>query len=216
MRRILILLCVLVMAIAVVAPAMASAALLDPAELTEQAPDVFRARFVTSKGEFVVEVTREWAPIGADRFYNLVANGYYDDNRFFRVLEGFVAQFGLNADPKLSAIWGDAKIEDDPVTQSNKRGTLTFATSGENSRTTQLFINFKDNTRLDAMGFAAFGAVAEGMDVVDQLYGGYGEGAPRGAGPAQPRIMAEGNEYLEKDFPQLDYIEKATIVPASE
>lgn len=171
---------------------------------------MFRADFKTSKGEFQVEVHRDWAPLGADRFYNLVNNGFFDDARFFRVIEGFVAQFGLNGDPRVSAAWSEARLEDDPVAESNRRGTITFATAGENSRTTQVFINFKDNSRLDGMGFAPFGEVVSGMEVVDQLYSGYGDGV------AQNRIVAEGNEYLKKEFPDLDYVVEATVVPMPE
>lgn len=184
----------------------------DPASLNEKAPAVYNAKFDTSKGSFVVEVHRDWAPNGADRFYNLVKNGFYNDVRFFRVLEGFMAQFGINGDPSLSAVWRNANIKDDPVKQSNGRGTITFATAGPNSRTTQVFINFGDNAGLDGQGFSPFGKVASGMDVVDSLYGGYGEGAPRGGGPDQGQVQAQGNAYLEKAYPKLDYVKTATIV----
>src|ERR1700719_128811 len=166
--------------------------LANPAALNEQAPPVYKVRFDTSKGPFVVEVHRDWAPNGADRFYNLVKNGYYDDTRFFRVISGFMVQFGINGDPKISAPWRGATINDDPVKQSNKRGYITFATSGANSRTSQVFINFADNTGLDGQGFSPFGQVTTGMNVVDALYSGYGEGAPRGRGPDQGRIQSEG------------------------
>ena len=189
----------------------ASRALLSPAALNEQAPPVYKVKFDTSKGTFVVEVHRDWAPIGADRFYNLVKNGFYDDDRFFRVVQGFMVQFGINGNPQVSAQWENADIKDDPVKQSNKPGFITFATRGPNSRTTQVFINYNDNGRLDAMGFAPFGQVTQGLEVVQALYGGYGEGAPRGAGPSQPKIQAEGNAYLTSQFPKLDYIRKATI-----
>ena len=178
----------------------------------ERAPDEFRVKFETSQGEFVVAVHRDWAPHGADRFYTLVKNGYYDGCRFFRVLEEFVAQFGINGDPEVTARWREAAIPDDPVNTSNARGTITFATSGPNSRTTQVFINLVDNSRLDEMGFSPFGEVVEGMEVVDSLYSGYGEGAPEGIGPDQGRISEEGNQYLEQNYPKLDYIVKATIV----
>ena len=184
----------------------------DPASLTEKAPAVYKAKFDTSKGAFVIEVHRDWAPNGADRFYNLVKNGFYNDVRFFRVLDGFMAQFGINGNPNLSAVWRDANIKDDPVKQSNTRGTVTFATSGPNSRTTQVFINFGDNAGLDGQGFSPFGKVVSGMDVVDALYGGYGEGAPRGDGPDQGRVQTQGNAYLEKAYPKLDYVKTATIV----
>jgi len=184
----------------------------DPASLNEKAPAVYQAKFDTSKGSFVIEVHRDWAPNGADRFYNLVKNGFYDDVRFFRVLEGFMAQFGINGDPSLSAVWRNANIKDDPVKQSNTRGMITFATAGPNTRTTQVFINFGDNAGLDGQGFSPFGKVVSGMDVVDSLYGGYGEGAPNGAGPDQGRVQSQGNAYLEKSFPKLDYVKTATIV----
>lgn len=180
--------------------------------VTMTAPALFRAKFETSKGTFTIEVHRDWAPHGADRFYNLVRNGFYDGVRFFRVLDGFVAQFGIHGDPSIAAVWRSETIPDDPVRQANRRGTVTYATAGPNTRTTQVFINLADNSRLDAMGFAPFGLVVEGMDVVDRLYAGYGEGAPRGSGPAQPRIQAEGNEYLAREFPKLDFIEHATII----
>jgi peptidyl-prolyl cis-trans isomerase A (cyclophilin A) len=184
----------------------------DPASLNEKAPGVYQAKFDTSKGAFVLEVHRDWAPNGADRFYNLVKNGFYNDVRFFRVLEGFMAQFGINGDPSISAVWRDAKIKDDPVKVSNGRGTITFATAGPNTRTTQVFINFGDNAGLDGQGFSPFGKVVSGMDVVDSLYGGYGEGAPRGAGPDQGQVQAQGNAYLQQDYPKLDYVKTATIV----
>jgi peptidyl-prolyl cis-trans isomerase A (cyclophilin A) len=192
-------------------PLIAQGNLGNPAALTEQAPATYKARFDTSKGVFVIDVRREWAPVGADRFYNLVKNGFYDDNRFFRVISGFMVQFGINGNPQVSTPWRNAQIKDDPVKQSNKRGFITFATSGPNSRTTQVFINFGDNSRLDGMGFASFGQVSSGMNVVDQLYADYGEGAPQGRGPNQGRIQSEGNAYLTRDFPNLDFVRKATI-----
>src|SRR5579871_3861457 len=149
--------------------------LLNPASLTARAPADFKAKFTTSAGDFIVEVHRDWAPLGADRFYNLVRRGFFTNASFFRVVPGFVVQFGLSADPAVNNAWHQAVIQDDPVKQSNKRGTLVFATSGANSRTTQLFINFADNAPLDRMGFAPFGEVIEGMDVVDKIYAGYGE-----------------------------------------
>jgi peptidyl-prolyl cis-trans isomerase A (cyclophilin A) len=186
-------------------------ALSNPAALNEQAPPVYKAKFDTSKGTFVVEVHRDWAPIGADRFYNLVKNGFYDDDRFFRVVQGFMVQFGINGNPQVAAQWREANIKDDPVTQSNKPGFITFATRGPDTRTTQVFINYNDNQGLDSRGFAPFGQVTVGMDVVRSLYSGYGEGAPSGAGPSQPKMQAEGNAYLASQFPKLDYITKATI-----
>jgi peptidyl-prolyl cis-trans isomerase A (cyclophilin A) len=183
----------------------------DPAALNAKAPAVYQAKFETSKGPFVVEVHRDWAPIGADRFYNLVKNGFYDNARFFRVIEGFMVQFGINGDPKVAAAWRDADIKDDPAKQSNARGTITFATAGPNTRTTQVFINFADNAPLDGQGFAPFGKVVSGMEVVDSLYAGYGEGAPNGNGPDQGRVQGQGNAYLEQDFPKLDFIKAATV-----
>jgi peptidyl-prolyl cis-trans isomerase A (cyclophilin A) len=185
---------------------------LDPAKLTAKAPEVFKARFETTKGPFVIEVHRAWAPHGADRFYNLVANGYYDDTRFFRVMDGFMAQFGINGDPAVNAVWRDANIPDDPVKQSNTPGMVTYATRGPNTRTTQLFINFGNNSFLDPQGFTPFGKVVEGMEVVQALYSGYGDAPPGGSGPDQGRAQLEGNKYLAKEFPKLDVIKTARIV----
>ena len=196
----------------VAAPAY-SQSLGNPAALKEQAPPVYKVEFDTSKGSFVVEVHRDWAPNGADRFYNLVKNGFYDNTRFFRVIEGFMAQFGVNGDPKVSAVWRESRIKDDPVKVSNKRTFVTFATAGPNTRTTQIFISYGDNSNLDSQGFSPFGQVVSGMKVVDSLYSGYGEGAPGGRGPNQTRVQSEGNAYLASSFPNLDYIKKATIVP---
>jgi len=187
------------------------ARLRNPAALTEKAPDTYKANFDTSKGTFTVTVTRAWAPLGADRFYNLVKSGFYDDTRFFRVLDGFMAQGGIHGNPTIAKAWMSARIQDDPVKQSNKRGFVTFATGGPNTRTTQFFVNFRDNTGLDKQGFAPFGEVTTGMNVVDRLYNGYGEGAPSGKGPNQGRVQGEGNVYLNKDFPRLDFIKAATI-----
>jgi peptidyl-prolyl cis-trans isomerase A (cyclophilin A) len=186
--------------------------LLKPSSLNEQAPTTFKAKFTTTKGDFVVEVTRAWAPLGADRFYNLVKNHFYDSAAFFRVLPGFVAQFGLSAKPEISRVWASATFKDDPVTQSNLEGYLTFATAGPNTRTTQLFINLANNQNLDGMGFAPFGKVTEGMDVVQKLYSGYGEGGPGGNGPDQGRVTNEGKAYLDKSFPLLDSIKTAVVV----
>jgi peptidyl-prolyl cis-trans isomerase A (cyclophilin A) len=187
------------------------AKLRNPAGLTEQAPPRYQVTLDTSKGPIVIDVHRDWAPLGADRFYNLVKNGFFDDVRFFRVIEGFMVQFGIHGNPAVASAWKNAQIKDDPVKQSNKRGFVTFATAGPNTRTTQLFINFGDNASLDRQGFAPFGEVSKGMDVVDKIYSGYGEGAPSGKGPNQGRLQAEGNAYLNKDFPKLDYIKTATI-----
>ena len=181
--------------------------------LAERAPDTVRVRFETNKGAFVIEAYRDWAPNGVDRFHQLARLGYYNDVRFFRVLDGFMAQFGLHGDPDVTAAWRERSIPDDPVKQSNKRGTVTFAQRPQpNSRTTQLFVNYKDNANLDAMGFAPIGVVTEGMNVIDSLYSGYGEGMPEGRGPDQTRAMAEGNAYLTVGFPKLDYITKATVL----
>jgi len=182
------------------------AALMKPAGLNERAPNVFKAKFDTSAGIFVIEVHTDWAPRGADRFYNLVKNGYYDGCRFFRVVPGFIVQFGINGDPAIQRNWTNATIADEKVTQGNTRGFVTFAKSSlPNSRTTQLFINFGDNSRLNRDGFAPFGKVTMGMEVVDKIYSGYGEK------PDQDRIEKEGTAYLTKNFPKLDYIKKATI-----
>jgi len=188
-------------------------ALMDPNKLKDTAPETYKVNFKTTKGDVVIQVNREWAPNGADRFYNLVKNGYYSDIAIFRVVSGFMAQFGIHGDPKLNTVWRDASIPDDAGKQSNTRGRITFATRGPNTRTAQLFINYVDNSRLDGMGFSPFGEVVTGMDIVDALYSGYGEGAPRGRGPDQGRMQAEGNVYLKKDFPQLDYIISAEILP---
>jgi peptidyl-prolyl cis-trans isomerase A (cyclophilin A) len=184
-----------------------------PPAQPEQAPAVYKARFVTSKGEFVIEVQRAWAPLGADRFYNLVKTGFFDKVKFFRAISGFMVQFGINGDPAISSAWRNTSIKDDPVVKSNTRGFMTFATAGPNTRTTQVFINLVNNARLDASGFSPFGQVVTGMEVVDSLYSGYGEGAPSGMGPNQGRIEKEGNAYLERDFPRLDAVVNATIVP---
>jgi peptidyl-prolyl cis-trans isomerase A (cyclophilin A) len=193
-------------------PSTPSPGFTDPARLTEKAPESFKVQFDTTKGKFTIEVTRSLAPNGADRFYNLVRSGYFKDIAFFRVIPGFMCQFGIHGDPNVAAKWRAAAIADDPVKGSNTRGTITFATAGPNTRTTQLFINFADNSNLDSMGFSPFGKVTGGMDVVDKINGEYGEGAPRGGGPDQGRVQTEGNPYLKKDFPNLDYIKSATIL----
>jgi cyclophilin family peptidyl-prolyl cis-trans isomerase len=180
-------------------------ALMHPATLTAKAPDQYEVTFKTTAGDFVVQVTRAWAPLGADRFYNLARHGFFTDAAFFRVVPGFVIQFGLSANPAVNKVWDTAKIKDDAVTQSNKEGYLTFATAGPNTRTTQLFINLADNARLDSMGFSAFGQVTSGMDVVQKIYSGYGEQ------PDQALITSEGKAYLDKNFPKLDHIISATI-----
>ncbi len=189
--------------------------LLNPSAATAVAPDVFTVKIETTAGDCTIKVHRDWAPLGADRFYNLVTMGYYDDSAFYRVIltpRPFMAQIGFNGDPAVNAVWRKARIKDDPVSKSNKRGMVTFATSGPNSRTTQFFVNYVDNSRLDGMGFAPFGEVVEGMSALKNLYGGYGEGAPQGKGPSQGRLSAEGNAYLKENFPKLDYIITAVIV----
>lgn len=172
----------------------------------------YRVRLETTQGTVLLEVHRDWAPLGADRFRELVEAGYYTDVAFFRVLPGFVAQFGISGEPKLSSAWRDRVIPDDPNGASNVRGTVTFAMAGPNTRTTQLFINYGDNARLDAMGFSPFAVVVEGMEHVDALYSGYGEGSPRGRGPDQGRLQREGNAYLRASFPKLDYLTSTAIV----
>jgi peptidyl-prolyl cis-trans isomerase A (cyclophilin A) len=189
-------------------------ALMHPATLTAKAPDVYEVKFTTTKGDFVVQVTRAWAPLGADRFYNLVKHGIFTNASFFRVVPGFVIQFGISPEPKVSAVWDKAVIKDDPVKQSNKIGSLTFATSGPNSRTTQLFINLRDNSgSLDGMGFAPFGEVTSGMDVVRQIYSGYGDLPEMGGhGPSEDRISEGGKAYLDKNFPMLDSTKSVVVI----
>ena len=183
-----------------------------PDQPAPRAPETFRVRFETSRGPFVVEAHRSWSPHGVDRFYQLVSSGFYDGVRFFRVIPGFVAQFGIHGDPTVAAAWENMVIPDDSVVQSNIRGTISFATAGPNTRTTQLFINYRDNVALDRMGFSPIATVIEGMNVVDSLYGGYGDGPPDGRGPDQGRITREGNRYLEREFPKLDFIRTARVV----
>ena len=190
--------------------------LLYPSRLNATAPETFKVKFETTKGNFVASITRAWAPKGVDRFFNLVNAGFFSDIAFFRVIPGFMAQFGIHGDPMVAAKWRSARIKDDPVQSaiaSNTKGKLTFAMAGPNTRTTQFFINFGNNVRLDGMGFPPIGEITEGMNVVDSIYGGYGEGAPRGRGPAQGRLQTEGNRYLKSDFPKLDYIKSAAVIP---
>jgi len=183
-----------------------------PAAFTERAPAVYKASFDTSKGTFVVEVRRAWAPLGADRFYNLVKSGFYDDSRFFRIIDSALVQAGMHGDPKVQAAWASATIPDEPAKESNRRGTVVLASAGPDTRSTQFFINLADNSRsLDRQHVAPIGRVVSGMDIVDSLYSGYGDGAPRGSGPDQSQIRAEGNAYLLKNFPKLDYIRHASI-----
>lgn len=172
----------------------------------DKVPEIFTVKFETSKGDVHVKVNRSWAPKGADRFHAAVKAGFYDECRFFRVVPGFVVQFGINGDPKVQKKWRESPIKDDKVEESNVRGTITFATAGPDTRTTQLFINLKDNARLDDLGFAPFGKVVKGMDVVDKIYSGYRER------PDQGSIQSKGNTYLKESFPNLDYIKKATIL----
>jgi len=199
----------MLLAAAVVAAAVALGAqanLKDPSTLKEQAPANFKAAFDTSIGKFVIQVHREWSPRGADRFYNLVKNGFYDEARFFRVVPNFMVQFGINGDPAVQSNWMNATIPDDPVKQSNKKGYVTFAKTGApNSRSTQIFVNFKDNSFLDSQGFSPFGEIASGMDVVEKITDQYGEK------PNQGSIQSQGNTYLKAQFPKLDYVKKATI-----
>ena len=188
-------------------PAGPNPALLNPSLAKEKAPAQFRVKFETTKGPFIAEVTRASAPLGADRFYNLVKMGFYNDVAFFRVVDGFVAQFGIHGDPKVNEKWESASFNDDPTRESNVRGAISFATRGPNTRTTQLFINFGDNSQLNSRGFASFAKVVEGMEVVDQLYKGYGDGGPR-----QDLIQSQGNAYLRAQFPKLDFIKRASLV----
>ena len=189
--------------------------LLYPGRLDETAPDLYRARFETTAGTFVVEVHRGWAPLGADRFYNLVDNGYYDDTHIYRVVEDFMVQWGIHGEPLVDYQWRDEFLMDDPVVRSNERGTITFAKAGPNSRTTEVFINYTDNPGLDDRRFAPFGRVVKGMDVVDDFYAGYGDGPPRGEGPYAAQAQAEGNAYLDAEFPELDRIIEATLVDST-
>ena len=187
-------------------------ALLQPEKLTATAPETFTVRFSTTKGDFDVRVTRAWAPRGADRFYNLVQHSFYDQASFFRVVSGFMVQFGISAYPDVARAWNSARIPDDPVKQSNKRRMITYATSGQNARTTQVFINYADNSSLDKQGFAPFGEVVSDMRIVEKLYSGYGDAPPGGHGPEQNLILTQGKAYLDKNFPQLDSIKTAKIV----
>lgn len=186
-----------------------------PNAAASPAPSVFYVRFETSKGPFLVEARRDWAPHGVDRFYHLVQSEYFDDGRFFRVISSFMAQFGMHGEPKVHAAWDKLPILDDSVVESNRRGYVSFAMAGPNTRTTQLFINTVNNRPLDEMGFAPIGRVVEGMSVVDSLFADYGDAPPGGQGPDQGRITAEGNAYLERAFPKLDFIRTARVVSDS-
>jgi len=183
-----------------------TASLKNPASLTEQAPATYKASFDTSVGKFVITVHRAWAPNGADRFYNLVKNGFYDETRFFRVVPDFMVQFGISGDPAVAAPWQNASIKDDPSTgHSNTKGFVSFATRGPNTRTTQIFINYANNAGLDKQGFTPFGEVTTGMDVVEKITSQYAQK------PDQGQIQSQGNTYLKAQFPKLDYVKKATI-----
>ena len=208
-RRLMAVLCVSLIAMACSRESSSSradsTARAAPSAAPTPAPDSFRVAFETTRGNFAVDVIRAWSPRGADRFHQLVEAGYFTDVAFIRVLPGFVAQFGMHGDPEVNRRW-EQPILDDPVVQSNKRGTIVFATSGPNTRGNQFFINYSDNARLDGMGFSPFGRVVEGMSVVDSIYSGYGET------PDQARVSASGNAYLKREFPRLDYIKSARIV----
>jgi peptidyl-prolyl cis-trans isomerase A (cyclophilin A) len=189
------------------APAAPAADLLHPSTLNRTAPAVYRVKFTTTKGDILIEVTRAWAPRGADRFYNLVRANYFTDIAFFRVIPGFMAQFGISSRPDVAAAWVKADVIDDPAKQSNTRGKVTFATSGPNSRTTQLFINTANNANLDSQGFSPIGEVIDGMSAVDMLYSGYG------GNPDQGGIQSGGKAWLDRNMPKVDKILTATIVP---
>ena len=213
MKTAAITLCAVLATILIPIGASAKSDLTKPFSVAQKAPETFKVKMDTSKGSFVIEVTRAWAPNGADRFYSLVKAGFYTDVRFFRVIKHFMAQFGIHGNPAVSKAWRNAQIADDPVVKSNDRGYVSFATAGPNTRTTQLFINYGNNGRLDQSGFAPIGkVVGDGMSVVEKLYRHYGEGAPRGRGPDQGRMQDEGNAYLKKEFKFLDYIKSATII----
>jgi len=188
--------------------------LLTPSRLTETAPATFQVRLETSAGEVVLLVHRDWGRLGVDRFYNLVKNGFCDDTRVYRELDGFMAQFGMNGDPRVNMAWRNKVIVDDPVAHSNTRGTVSFAKGGVHSRTTEVFINYRDNASLDERGFAPIAEVIQGMDVVDAFYAAYGDGPPRGEGPYQAQVQAQGNAYLDVSFPELTRIERALVEPA--
>ena len=213
--------CVAILAAAVPTPAedgspspeKPNPALLDPSLAADKAPDTYTVKMETTAGDFVIEVHRSWAPHGADRFYNLVKIGYYEDAAFYRVLKGFMAQAGMNSNPAVTAAWMSARIPPDKVAQSNTKGRVTFAMGGSpDTRTTQIFINYGNNSYLDESGFAPFGEVVEGFEVVKSLYAGYGEGEPNGEGPSQMKLFRGGNDYLKGAFPKLDYIVRASVL----
>ena len=187
--------------------------LLHPEKATEQAPETFRVKVETTKGDITIKVTRAWSPLGADRFYNLVKLGYFKDIAFYRVIDGFMAQFGFHGDPKVNEAWQDQSFKDDPRNETNGPGRISFANRGKNTRSTQFFINTANNRNLDPMGFTPFGEVeGDGLKIVKSLYDGYGEGAPRGNGPSQGKIMSEGNGYLKEQFPKLDYKKSVSLI----
>ena len=203
----------LVLASALVAAQAANpntAKLMNPSALTEQAPATYTVNLNTTKGLIAILVHRDWAPIGVDHFYSLVKLGYYDGNRFFRVTRSY-AQFGINGDPNINGMWSMSFLPDDPVKQSNVKGTLTYAHLGANNRSTQLCFNLRDNKDLDKAGFAPIGKISAGMDVMDRLYSSYGDMPPRGQGPDPSKIEVQGNSYLESRFPRLDFIRRAAI-----
>jgi peptidyl-prolyl cis-trans isomerase A (cyclophilin A) len=201
----------LLLALAACGPPAAEKKKAAPA-LPEKAPGVFNVRLETTKGEMVVEVTKSWAPHGAEHFYTLVKSHYFDGVPFYRVVRNFIAQFGISLDPAASRLWGQLRLPDDLPQQKNKKGTLAFAALGPASRTTQVFINLTDNTSLDKQNYVPFGRIVSGLDLASQLYSSYGEIAPRGNGPKPERIGTEGKEYLDRSFPRLDYIRRAVIV----
>lgn len=180
---------------------------------TRTAPAIYKVRITTTKGVFVLEINREWAPLGADRFYNLVRNGFFDDSRFYRIRAGAFAQFGIPGKPEIAKIWQHNSFKDDPVKEKNLRGTIAYAMTGPDARTTQLYINLKDNPQQDEQGFAPIGKVIEGLTVVDQLYSEYAETSGGGMrGGKQGRLFEEGNAYLDREFPKLDRLIKAEII----
>jgi peptidyl-prolyl cis-trans isomerase A (cyclophilin A) len=193
------------------AQAVNRSALLNKSTSAEPAPEVFRVRFETSRGAFVMEAHRSWSPFGVDRFYYLVRRGFYDGTRFYRVLDRFIAQFGISGDPQISAAWEERLMPDDSVKhQTNLRGRVSFASFGPHTRTTQLFINYRDNASIDR-DYAPIAEVVKGMNVISSLWKGYGDAPPRGAGPRPARIFAEGEAYLAKEFPKLDYVKTARV-----
>jgi len=196
-------------------PAVARNPLLRPQRFQETAPAAYQVRLETSVGDVVIQVHRAWAPLGADRFYNLAKGGYYDGSRIYRVLPNFMAQFGLHADPYVTQAWKSEFLVDDPGVASNTRGRVAFAKGGLHSRTTEIFISYKDNSQLDERGFTPIGEVIEGMEVVDAFYSAYGDGPPRGEGPYQAMAAARGNEYLDADFPELTRILRVTLTTGS-